>query len=440
MKDVANLMMLGLIISLLAGGLLRRDLLFSALFLIGFTQIGEIFPFLAAVRIEMVAGVLMLVAIAVTADARARLGANGDPLARSFYAFVAVVLLSIPLAVSIPDSIYWLIYYIKRCFVIYIGVVALLSTAGKMRTYIHLYLAAIFWMALIAVLDYFSGQTLNIAGVERVQGATGLLSNPNGMANTMVGALPLAYYMALYHWRRSSWSWILMGGGLAMLGAIFFSGSRGGFIGLVAALGAIALLARRRSVALVVVSVVLLVSLTMVGPELIGRYATILEGVDSGMSAGSRWVGLQHGFAMMIRRPLLGVGIGCYPVARSAWFGWSLWAHNTYGQVMGELGLAGLVAWGFLVGWTIRGTRQIRRMIGDPGEDADRRFIHYLSLGIEVSTYARLVLGMTTHSIHVFFWYLNAGLVVCMSLVAKGWVSEENGEAPPRSRRRVWRS
>lgn len=414
MIELANLLVLLLILFLLLGSVLRSDRLLSALFLIGLTQIGSIYPFLGKVRIELVAGVLLLIAIPLKGNGFARLSAGGNRAARYFYLFVLVVLLSMPLAVSPADSWHWIVYYFKRCFILFLGAVVLLDEERKIESLVRVYLAGIFWLAFSSGYNYISGiDILIVDGVQRVSGATGLLSNPNGMANTLVGALPLAYYMIFHYWRKSVMAWLMIAVCGVSLAAIFMSGSRGGFIGLVAAMGAAVLLAKKRSRAFIAIFIVLLVSLTIAGDELIGRYATILEGTASGNSANSRMVGLEHGLAMMIRRPLFGVGIGCYPVARGMWFGWNFWAHNTYGQLMGELGLAGTLAWGLMVFYTLLGARRVRRAL-EPGEGEPGGFAYYLCLAIEVSVYSRLVLGMTTHSLHVYFWYLNAGLVVCL--------------------------
>ncbi len=418
MVDLANILILMLTILLMLGGVLRADRLLAALFLVGFTQIGGIYPVLSRVRIELVVGILVLLVIFLSAGGVSRLKPEGNAVARQFYWFLLVVLLSVPFAVSVPDATYWVEYYFKRCFILFFGVVALLDNELKIRSLVNVYLIAIFWLAFSAVANYLSGvDILMVGGVQRVSGATGLLSNPNGMANTLVAALPLAYYMFLYHWRKSVAAWILLGVSAISLTAIFMSGSRGAFIGLVAALGASVLLARQRSKAFVIVVIVLLLSLAFIGDDLLGRYATILEGTGSGRSANSRILGLQHGITMMIKRPVLGVGIGCYPVARQKWFHFRFWAHNTYGQLIGELGLAGTIAWCFLIYYTVRATRRIRRLLEARDGPGPMHYFYYLSLAIEVSLYTRLVLGMTTHSLHIFFWYLNAGLVVCMERI-----------------------
>jgi O-antigen ligase len=124
---------------------------------------------------------------------------------------------------------------------------------------------------------------------------------------------------------------------------------------------------------------------------------------------------------MLIRRPILGVGIGAYPVARRAWYNWSVWAHNLYGQLMGELGILGTAAWGLMVFYTVKYARTIRK---ETAGAENLAFIHYLMLAVELSTYTRLVLGMTNHALHISFWYVNAALVAAAWYITRAELGE----------------
>ena len=88
-----------------------------------------------------------------------------------------------------------------------------------------------------------------------------------------------------------------------------------------------------------------------------------------------------------------------------------------YGQLAGELGILGLLAWGFMIWYTIHGAREIRRLEDLKHGEGGRTFTSAVAQGIEISIYARLVLGMTTHSLHILFWYFCAGLIICMQRI-----------------------
>jgi O-antigen ligase len=75
---------------------------------------------------------------------------------------------------------------------------------------------------------------------------------------------------------------------------------------------------------------------------------------------------------------------------------------------MGELGIIGTVVWFvFLKSYFMRAWQFIRK------EEADSA-LRNLCLAVLVATIVRLVIGMATHSVYIFFWYMMAGVVVVL--------------------------
>jgi O-antigen ligase len=153
------------------------------------------------------------------------------------------------------------------------------------------------------------------------------------------------------------------------------------------------------------------------------------------VSAHSRLDGLRNGIEMLIRRPILGVGVGCYGLAREAWFGWGLWAHNLYGELAGELGIAGVLAWGSLMVLCFREIRQLRTELAT--DESDRgNLLRAVLDACWASLAVRLVLGMSSHSLSAFIWYMVAGVLVGVRRVvaasAEPVVEHGGGGAFPR--------
>ena len=86
----------------------------------------------------------------------------------------------------------------------------------------------------------------------------------------------------------------------------------------------------------------LIIILAYIGPGYLDRVSSAIGPIDADRPTNDRLVGLIHGITMMIKRPVLGVGIGCYAEARSYYFGYYLYSHNLYGEIIGELGLGRL--------------------------------------------------------------------------------------------------
>lgn len=138
-----------------------------------------------------------------------------------------------------------------------------------------------------------------------------------------------------------------------MVGTIFLSGSRGGMLAIIAELGILAAIAFRekRSLriaigigAFAVVLVGLLVWLG--GKELTTRVSSISTEARGEISGGMRLSIDRDGIQMFRQRPILGWGLGTFPVVypqfRSFYTNFFVnEAHNDYVQLLAEMGLLG---------------------------------------------------------------------------------------------------
>jgi O-antigen ligase len=151
-------------------------------------------------------------------------------------------------------------------------------------------------------------------------------------------------------------------------------------------------------------------------------------------SAQSRIAGLKHGFALMLDDPLSGVGPNNF---RKTWYGdYGLQAHNLYGQVMGELGLLGVVAFfGFLlaVWWRLWRNARLARERGararDPDEKRAMLFLQRLSSAGMMIILLMLFSGNFAHILYRYQWLLVAFFAVAGAGILEGSAA---GSAVPR--------
>ncbi|CAN5767031.1 hypothetical protein BH24ACI5_BH24ACI5_08910 [soil metagenome] len=225
------------------------------------------------------------------------------------------------------------------------------------------------YIATRAVFDYARG--FNLIENGRVQGAVGgMFQNPNDLALNMVAVLPMAALVAMRSdtTRARLFAWFLTA---MMIGAVMASHSRGGFVGLAVMVLIFAAQRVRRQPQLVLGgAMMLLLAIPFAPASYWTRMASITdESIDPTGSRESRRVLMREAWQTFLAFPMHGVGAGQFqnynpPDRIETWRE----THNVPLQVAAELGVLGLVVFGYLL-WRAFGagrttTRWLRRARG----------------------------------------------------------------------------
>jgi len=188
--------------------------------------------------------------------------------------------------------------------------------------------------------------------------------NHNHYAGLMELLTPFPIVLAVSRFSDGSRRLIVAGLAALMAGSIFLSGSRGGMLAFCAELIVLAVLLLRSRQgnwknALMMGGVLLLVIGFLVwlgGNELTHRLVSIHSEARSEITGGMRVDIDRDGLRMFLKRPLLGWGLGTFPVVypqfRSFYTTFFVnQAHNDYLQLLVETGLVGLLiaVWLFVV-------------------------------------------------------------------------------------------
>ena len=268
------------------------------------------------------------------------------------------------------------------------------TTAYRLVTYTHLLLYAAYGMLVFVVTQtlrrssqfemlakLFSAYGLVVASFAILQGLApngklywvftleqgGLIYGPyvnhNHYAGLMEMLMPFPLVLATSHFTDGNRKIAVAGIAALMAGSIFLSGSRGGMAAFVAQMVVLGvLLARKRDGSwkqpLMLggfLAVVIIFLIWMGGNELTQRLASIHSEAREELSGGVRLSIDRDCLHMLLKRPLLGWGLGAFPIAypqfRSFYTTFFVnQAHNDYLQLLVETGLAGfaIVVW-FLV-------------------------------------------------------------------------------------------
>lgn len=187
--------------------------------------------------------------------------------------------------------------------------------------------------------------------------------NHNHYAGLMELLVPVPLMISLSHLADEK---LRIAAGVAaavMIGTVFLSGSRGGMIAVLAELFILAfvVLRRRRSIRIVIgfaAFIVLLFSMLawLGGEQLTSRVSTITSETHTELSGGMRVSIDRDALKMFVRKPLLGWGLGTFPVVypqfRSFYTNFFVnQAHNDYLQLLTETGIVGfgIMVWFLIV-------------------------------------------------------------------------------------------
>lgn len=373
-----------------------------------FLRPGERFTALESLRLELLVGVFLLLAI-VTSDAvrSSRIRFPKDKVSMALWIFVGIMAASTVFSEWMSYSFDGFVIFLKLCILYYI-IASTVSSRRKFETVIWLAVLLTCFVGIEAGVNYRMGDFAHVQGVDRATGHTSYGENYNSLAMYMVTAIALLLYLAGKY--RSFWV-----RGLCLLLAcssfvtLLITGSRSGLL----CLGATAMVliwhSSRRFITLLAIVVLSIVGWTQLPDQYKTRYSTIGSTELDGSSQG-RLDAWKAGLRMFTERPLLGVGPKMFTDAYGRREGVYLASHSMYIELLATMGLLGTVAWGLFFWRFIQAIRRLRSRLRETGarDSPDDRFL--------VTVYAivggLLVAGVFGHLLFRDTWYILAALVV----------------------------
>jgi putative inorganic carbon (HCO3(-)) transporter len=284
------------------------------------------------------------------------------------------------------------------------------------------------WGLLIAdtiIRDYLAGHFMR-SDTNRVLGFDSpLAANPNDAALLLAMLCALAFGLFLAARR------LVARGALAMITMIFVYAvmltlSRGGFLGLVAMLGAIALHQRKRPAWMLALLLGVGGAWLVLAPAGYGARVTSIFDIsqDETGSAQARWDSTIVSLQMMLGRPW-GVGLGQNVLGLRA-RGADLWVHvhNVFLQIGTELGVVGFAIFVVLV---VTLMWNLRRSLRELNTVAGAEDLRSLGVGVEVALVVFLVGGLFAPVAYHFYFYYLAGFAVAVQRMARARTAGRTG-------------
>jgi O-antigen ligase len=311
----------------------------------------------------------------------------------------------------------------------YVLCMSVIQSERDLKRMVLIFLGAIALYMTHSLWEYCNGRHMWAMGTYRMMGVDTLYGDPNSFAPTIVYAMPLALAAGLQF--RIWWQRALLGGylSLSML-CILLTGSRTAFIGLCFLVLGAALLSKRRLAWILLLGMLAPVAFQCLPQDRQNRFLTLIDPsygpANAQESAEGRAKGWHYGVELWKEHPVLGVGPGAFQAAT----GW-LQAHHLYGQILGELGTLGALAFaGILAAFAANALRAYRLCRDFP--EVSGGFPCAVVWATSGAVLLLLLLGFGGHNLYryTWLWYgaFQAIALHCMHQEATMLAGEATGE------------
>lgn len=321
--------------------------------------------------------------------------------------------LSMPMATSPGEAYTEFTDVLLKAIVIFIVIVNVVRTENRLKLLIWLAFAVSIYLSFYAVSDYMNGifrEGTAANNNQRIGGAIrGLFGNSNDLALHLVTMVPLAIGFAFAS-KGMLRKLLYFGFVVLFVSGIVVTFSRGGFLGLfVAALVLVRKIGRKNKFLSTGALVVALLAILAFAPASYSdRLSTILSSsADVTGSSSQRTEILKRSIWVTLRYPLFGVGVGNFHYKSVH----ELVTHNAYTQVSSEMGIPALVVYLMLMIYPLRRLREIEAATVDV---ADKRKLHYWSIGIQASIIAYMVSSFFGAVAYQWYIYYLVGYAVAV--------------------------
>lgn len=379
---------------------------------------GEVFSVLAPLRMELLTGLLTMLAVVLQQKFReGKVVLPTDRISLLLFAFLLVMCITIFVSYEKTNTVQTVLDFLKLLIFYYL-IVSIIDTKEKLVAFIIVYLLLIAYIAFDAFKLFLAGGFVHRMGVDRMRGATSFGGDPNSLANTLAATIPFIIASA-YYFRNilaKIGLWIMA---LGMVVLITITASRGGLVAFGGVVAGGIIFSRHKLVAIVAVIILILAGWTVLPDQYKDRYRTLTDLEDLDQTSSGRWEIWVSGIKMIVSKPILGVGAGAFRWANdSGEFGppQFMQAHNLYIQLIATTGVIGLIIWSAFIYAFIKNLWNLLRKVG---RSEEYRWVRIFSISFAVSLIALFISGLFAHSLYRYTWYLMAALTAVLTAMTK---------------------
>ena len=381
-------------------------------------KIAHHFPMLINLKVELIYGLTVIVIILFTYHGLSQ-NIKNDSILKYLYWFLFAYIVSYMFAWDQTHSWDSSVYHFIKVLIIAFGILVTVRDQIDVKIAIWGVILMYVYLAYEPMYRFLikTGADVQMYGNVYVSDL-GILSGHVSLANNMNQMIPIAMFL-IFTIKNKLLRILSSIPLLIFLLCLVGSKSRGGVVGFILFIVLVLLLARHLLRSRLALGIFVTIGI-MFGGILIGTFSRI----DTGSSEG-RLIRVIHGIEMVRKGNIVGVGPGCFILASGKYFGHSMMSHNLYGQLIGELGIPGALTWFLFLKAILSRLNTIRRKSAKKFKEQDN-FWYYLTLGLLLSMLIRLFVGLGSHSLYFFNWYVFGMLTVHISRFYNEMMNTEN--------------
>lgn len=422
----------------------RWDLMLAALaglLLAYIWRLQDLYSIFAAIRFPLLMAAVSVVVFLMDGDRRRALTTIRHPIIWLATLILVIMVLSVPGSLYPGQSFSFITNDYIKTFLMMVLIAAGIRTFRDVERLVMVMVLGAMLYAWFILTRFTIGEGGRLSNL--------VYYDANDLAMVILSTIPLALYFIS---RRTggAMKWVSMLGILLFIMAIVKSGSRGGFIGLVAVgiyllIGFTAVPKKTRILAVSGATLLMLVFGSARYWEMMGTLLNPQEDYnwanDEGRGRTEIW---KRGIGYMLANPLLGVGARAFPIAEGTLsyraegqqYGrglkWST-AHNSFVEIGAELGVFALIAFVLLLYRAFRTARGTRRTTGlAPPSDAEA-----MGHALAGSVVGYAVAGFFLSQAFSAYLYAVLGIVVGLAKVTRGTAGPPVPGVPPRRARSI---
>lgn len=409
------------VVVLLLLGLKRPVFAAISYLVLDLCKVSHYYPAFAQIKAELGLGVLILAIVLLSGKLRNKLLLPYTRLNNYFFFFVICIFVSFAVAIDHQHSWDHEVYAFIRVLIEYAIILGTLDDEKDIKTFAWAFVVIYAFLAYEPTYGFLYGVNpdkemygdIYVAGI-------GILSGHVALANNMNQMIPIALFL-IPTVKNKALKLLALIPLLVFITALIGSGSRGGVIGFIGVIAALIYFSKQRLRNAVILMIVLA---TFFG--LSSMFKSTAMRIDRVQTEG-RLIGIIHGIEMIrLKGHILGVGPGCYMIARGRYFGHTMMSHNIYGEVIGDLGIPGTIAWVFFIIHIFRNFIKTKKKL--ISLSMEKSFLYRLTIGLQISLIIRLFISLGSHGLYYVYWYLIAALSIVLLRVVEGISENEGGK------------